>query len=38
MGQEQPKPMAKTMTLEDNIIEMKIQCKQLERASKKAEK
>ena len=26
------------MSLEDSIIEMKIQCKQLERSSKKAEK
>ena len=38
MGQDEQKPVPKKMSLEDNIIEMKIQCKQLERASKKAEK
>ena len=38
MGIEQSKPNPKRPSLEDNIIEMKIQCKQLERAGKKAEK
>lgn len=38
MGVEQTKPNPKRPSLEDNIIEMKLQCKQLERAAKKAEK
>lgn len=29
MGQDPPKPTGKKLTLEDNIIEMKLQCKQL---------
>ena len=37
MGQEEHKPQKK-MSLEDNIIEMKMQIKTLQRASKKAEK
>jgi len=38
MGVDQTKPNPKRPSLEDNIIEMKLQCKQLERAAKKAEK
>ncbi len=38
MGQDQTKPPPKKMSMEDSIIEMKMQCKMLERASKKAEK
>jgi len=38
MGVDQTKPNLKRPSLEDNIIEMKLQCKQLERAAKKAEK
>ena len=37
MGQDQ-KPPPKKMTLEDSLIEMKMQSKTLERAAKKAEK
>ena len=37
MGQDPPKPVKK-MSLEDNIIEMKMQIKTLQRASKTAEK
>lgn len=38
MGQDQNKPPPKKMSMEDSVIEMKMQCKMLERASKKAEK
>ena len=38
MGQDEHKPPPKKMTLEDSIIEMKIQSKTLERSAKKAEK
>jgi hypothetical protein len=37
MGQEQHPP-AKRPSMEDNIIEMRMQCKALGRAAKKAEK
>ena len=37
MGNEN-KPAPKKMTLEDSIIEMKMQSKMLERSAKKAEK
>lgn len=37
MGAEPPKPQKK-VTIEDSIIEMKIQSKAIMRASKKAEK
>lgn len=37
MGNDHPPP-AKKMTLEDSLIEMKMQSKTLERAAKKAEK
>lgn len=37
MGNDVPPPKKK-MTLEDSLIEMKIQSKTLERAAKKAEK
>jgi phage shock protein A len=38
MGQEPSKAYQKPASIEDNIIEMKIQSKQLIRAGKKAEK
>ncbi len=38
MGNEQPKPVHKQPSLEDSIIDMKIQAKTVARAGKKAEK
>lgn len=38
MGQDEHKPAPKKMSLDDSLIEMKIQSKTLERAAKKAEK
>lgn len=38
MGNDNQKPAPKPMDIDDTIIEMRMQAKQLERASKKSEK